>query len=394
MICNEKENELISIDIYGNAKFWDTKNLVCFQTIALKENTENNKNNASKNSFKMVYLKKQKKIMFYGTRLVIFETDKSLNPNLADDQIIFACLNDKIAKLFICFCLRKIKIWNPFTGKVQKVYEDPMENEITAFAIDTNLKRTFLGDNTGKLKCFNMKNGKELKTLEEHKFEINILVHSLELNIIVSCSVDNVVKIHDDRELNESEVLKEIRPGNNVKSIIIMESLKRIVIGLSTGIIRFYDFDHFRYDSDSILESTNEDMDVTCLYAFKDKEIIFSAHVSGLCQIMFTPPNTLKFYPIFSFKSIDEKEKEKGKIEISSITCVTYDYDNFRLFVGDQRGIIKCFNLKEIFDIVDEYEASKDKDKNSNIIINFDYYITLLTLLIILSYCKDTRNKR
>ena len=37
MICNEKENELISIDIYGNAKFWDTKNLVCFQTIALKE---------------------------------------------------------------------------------------------------------------------------------------------------------------------------------------------------------------------------------------------------------------------------------------------------------------------------------------------------------------------
>ena len=109
---------------------------------------------------------------------------------------------------------------------------------------------------------------------------------------------------------------------------------------------------------------------------------------------MFTPPNTLKFYPIFSFKSIDEKEKEKGKIEISSITCVTYDYDNFRLFVGDQRGIIKCFNLKEIFDIVDEYEASKDKDKNSNIIINFDYYITLLTLLIILSYCKDTRNKR
>ena len=232
--------------------------------------------------------------------MVIYETDKSLNPNLADDQIIFSCLFDKISKLLICFCLRKIKIWNPFTGKVQKVYEDPMENEITAFAIDTNLKRTFLGDNTGKLKCFNMKNGKELKPLESHKFEINMLVHSLVLNIIVSCSIDNVVKIHDDTELSESEVIKEIRPGNNVKSIVIMESLKRIVIGLSTGIIRFYDFDHFRYDTDSIIDPSNqnEDMDVTCLYAFNDKEIIFAGHVSGLCQIMFTPPNQLKFHHV------------------------------------------------------------------------------------------------
>jgi len=364
MICNEKENELISIDIYGNAKFWDTKNLVCFQTITLKESSENNKNNASKSSFKMVYLKKQKKIMFYGTRNVIYETDKSLNPNLADDQIIFSCLYDKIAKLLICFCLNKIKIWNPFTGKVQKVYEDPMENEITAFAIDTNLKRTFLGDNTGKMKCFNMKNGKELKTLDEHKCEINILVHSLVLNIIVSCSVDNVVKIHDDRELNESEVIKEIKPGSNVKAIVIMESLKRIVIGLSTGVIRFYDFDHFRYDSDSQIDSnSNEDMDVTCLYAFAEKEIIFKAHLSGLCEIIWTPPHPLKFNWFFQFKSIDEREKSRHeKEEISAVMCLTYDAENQRLFCGDQRGIIKCFSLKKIFALVDENENTKDKD--------------------------------
>ena len=34
-------------------------------------------------------------------------------------------------------------MWNIFTGKLKKVYEDPMNNEITALAIDVNMKRAF-----------------------------------------------------------------------------------------------------------------------------------------------------------------------------------------------------------------------------------------------------------
>lgn len=83
-----------------------------------------------------------------------------------------------------------------------------MNNEITALTIDKNIKRAFLGDNTGHIKNFNMKNGKLLKELESHNVEINMLSHSLALNIVVSCSIDNIIKIHDDTELNESEVKK------------------------------------------------------------------------------------------------------------------------------------------------------------------------------------------
>ena len=35
-----------------------------------------------------------------------------------------------------------------------------MNNEITALTIDVNMKRAFLGDNTGHLKNLNMKKGK------------------------------------------------------------------------------------------------------------------------------------------------------------------------------------------------------------------------------------------
>ncbi len=78
------------------------------------------------------------------------------------DQIILGYFYVKIIKSIISFCLRKIKIWNIFTEKLNKVYEDPMNNEITALTIDINMKRAFLNDNTGHIKSLNMKNMKLL----------------------------------------------------------------------------------------------------------------------------------------------------------------------------------------------------------------------------------------
>jgi hypothetical protein len=352
VICNEKDSELISLDIYGNIKIWDTHFLVNFQTINLNESTDSNKISSN---LKMIYLKKQKKIMVYGSKVIFFETDKSLNPELADDQIIFACFYDKVAKSIISFCLRKIKMWNPFTGKIKKVYEDPMQNEITALTIDRNMKRSFLGDNMGKIKCFNMKNGKYLKDLTPHELEINMLVHSLELNIVVSCSVDNVIKIHDDKELMDTVMIKELKViGNQVKSIAIMDNLKRLVLGLSNGIIKFYDIEHFRYDSDLHSEANSSNDEVTCLFPFNDYELVFSGHSSGLCKFMVTPPNTLKFNNFLEFINIDEKD-EKNYLPI---TCMDFDYENKKMYCGDQRGVIKCFSLKALFDLIDECKMS------------------------------------
>lgn len=74
LICNEKENELISIDIKGNIKIWDTMFFVNTQTISVynKNNTEEEKNRIL-DEFKMVYLKKQKKILVYGKEVFVYE---------------------------------------------------------------------------------------------------------------------------------------------------------------------------------------------------------------------------------------------------------------------------------------------------------------------------------
>ena len=378
IISIEKESEIISLDILGNIKIWDSLNFLNFQTINLNETIEvkknpsdNLKNRKLSSNLKMLYISKIKKILVYGNKNIIFETDKAQNPNLADDQIILACFYEKITKSIISFCLRKIKMWNIFTGKLNQVYEDPMNNEITALTIDVNMKRAFLGDNTGHIKNLNMKNGKLLKELEPHLVEINMLAHSLELNIVVSCSIDNVIKIHDDSELTESEVKKELFIQNGqVKCIAICEKYARLAIGLSTGLIKFYDIEHFRYDSD--LNSDDPNLknfndEVTCLAPLQGTEVIFCGNASGDCKFMVIPPSQMKFEEISSFcnSHLDLKD---NKIYNIPVTCCDYDMERKLMFTGDQVGYIKCYDIEPIFNFCETDQTISKKFSKTNTI--------------------------
>ena len=375
IISIEKESEIISLDILGNIKIWDSLNFLNFQTINLNETLEvkktpadSLKNRKLSSNLKMLYISKIKKILVYGNKNIIFETDKAQNPNLADDQIILACFYERITKSIISFCLRKIKMWNIFTGKLNQVYEDPVNNEITALTIDENMKRAFLGDNSGHIKNLNMKNGKLLKELEPHLVEVNMLAHSLALNIVVSCSIDNVIKIHDDSELTESEVKKELFIQNGqVKCIAICEKFARLAIGLSTGLIKFYDIEHFRYDSDlhnddPNLKNFNEE--VTCLAPLQGTEIIFFGNGNGDCKFMVIPPSQMKFEVISSFCNTNKKI-EKG-IEESNETptpvlCCDYDMERQLMFIGDQIGFIKCYDISPIFNFCEDNQMISKK---------------------------------
>ena len=377
IVANEKDSEIISMDILGNIKIWDSNNFLNFQTINLNETVEIKKN-ANENlktqklssNLKMIYMTKIKKILIYGSKLMLFETDRSVNPDLADDQIILSCYYEKITKTIISFCLRKIKMWNIFTGKLSKVYEDPMNNEITAIAIDKNTKRAFLGDNTGRLKGFNMKNGKLLKELESHSTEINMVVHSLTLNIVISCSIDNVIKIHDDTELTESEVKKELVIGTSqVKAICICEKFARLAIGLSSGGIRFYDIAHFRYDSDlrNVNDKKEGNDEVTCLASLDDVEIIFAGHASGKCKFMVGPPSAMKFYELVSFFNNDINEYECKIGRKTAASCAEFDIANKLMFLGDQNGRLKCYDLSQLFAMI-EYGRSKLRNETDPLI--------------------------
>ena len=256
--------------------------------------------------------------------------------------MVFACFYDKIDNSILSYCLKKIKFWNPFTGKIKKAYEDPMNNEITALTMDTNMKRAFLGDNTGKIKCFNLKNGKYLKDLIFHNCEVNILVHSLALNIVCSCSIDNIVIIHNDSELTQTEIIRKLDLNVQVKALSIMDDQSRLVIGLSSGLLKFYDIEHFRYDSDLHSELTAFKNDITCLFTFSALNLAFVCYSSGTCKFIWTPPHLLKFNSFHSF------EHTSILADPVPVSCVDFDPVENRIYIGDQIGCITCYDFSEL----------------------------------------------
>ena len=152
------------------------------------------------------------------------------------------------------------------TGKVTQICDDPMGAKITAISIDKPCKRAYLGDNKDKLRNINLKNGTVLKDLEPHNTEIKFLIHSIELNLIATCSIDNVIKIYDDHELLESDVIKELKiPNFNVRALCLKKRFSHLGIGLSNGVVKFYDIEHFHFDSDLENDSSNFTDEVSCL---------------------------------------------------------------------------------------------------------------------------------
>ena len=393
---NVKDSEIISVDCLGVIKVWDSSTFMNFQTINTNETADNSGNTTQHNNvhgyhhaslpndnihkqklnshINMLYVSKLKQLLIYGSKLLLYKTDKSINPNLADDQIILACYYEKITKSIVSFCLRNIKIWNIFTGKIKTIYEDPMNNEVTALAVDKNMRRVFLGDNAGKIKNFNMKNGNVLKELEAHNSEIRFICHSLTLNIVVSCSRDNVIKIHDDKEVNESDVKKEITIHNGqVKAVVLCEKFARIVIGLSSGLIRFYDIEHLRYDSDlrSDVDKKENYDEITSLACVDGYEIIFATHLSGRCEFIVGPPSSMKYYEIVSFINDDNssnsnKQCSNTYIKGIPITFSEFDYTHKLMFIGDQLGYIKCYDLSELYTMI---AYGKEHSRNDNDII-------------------------
>ena len=364
---NEKESELISLDILGNIKIWDTSGLINFQTLKINEEVEDTgkkshqENNSKKkklsSNLRMVYFRKLKKIFVYGSKLLFFETDRSNCPDLADDQVIIGCYYDKTIKNLLSFCLRKIKFWNLLTGKVSQIYDDPMGAEMTAIAVDKPCKRAYMGDNTGKLRNINLKNGTLLKDLEPHNTEIKFLIHSMELNLIATCSIDNVIKIHDDHELLESEVIKELKiPDFNVRALCLINRFSRLGIGLSNGVVKFYDIEHFHYDSDLESDSSQFTDEVSAIDQIEEIELVLCCYSSGLCKFIVTPPSTAKFNSIYQFNN----SKKGHQI---SISCLEFDTNLHHVFIGDMLGNINCYDISSIYDIMEEIK-SKEEERN------------------------------
>ena len=398
LVINPELNELISIDVLGIIKIWDTNTYINFQTINTNDmllliqnriknkNDINNFNNSNKkklfiNNYLLCY-NDPKKILVYGSKLLIFEKGKEKNPNFTDDNQLLSCVYDKLTKDLISISNKRVKIWNIFTGKMKRSYDDLMKgNEITAFTCDAQMKRFFLGDNNGYIKGFNLSTGDFIKDFIKHDNEIVNVIHSSKNELLISCSSDLCVKFQDDKELLTTELIKEIyaRPGNfyqvnyriKLNITILDESNGLLMIGLSDGSIIHYDADHFKF-----FLNPNEDQEnrikklapISNMCDITNIDFLFVACENG--EKFFTAKARNKLYHYLADEKfgnfIDDNDNDINT-DKNIIISSSFDYKTCSLITGGHSGVIHCYDLKPLYDFM---KINNDKTEEE-IMLNY-----------------------
>ena len=401
LAINPNLSELISIDVLGIIKIWDTNLFVNYQTINTNDalllvqnhikrpneiNSLTNKKKISSNIFILSY-QNLKKILVYGSKVLVYEKGRDKNPNLTDDNPLLGCVYNNLSKDLISFSNKKIKIWNIFTGKVKKTYDDLMKgNEITAFTCDKQMKRFYLGDNSGHVKGFNMSTGDFLKDFFQHENEIVNVIHSTKYELLITCSSDLCIKFQDDKELLSTELIKEIyaRPGNilyygndyilKLRITILDEKNGILMIGLSNGDILHYDVGHYKFflnpNEEQEVKLTKQ-IPISSLTDIDEMDVAFVAYDNG--EKCFTAKAKNKYYHYLAGEKFgnfedeniilnkDENDNNKNKKNI--IFSSSYNHSSHTLITGDHSGGISCYDLMPLINFMKHDHDGKNEEE-------------------------------
>ena len=377
IVCINSGSEFISIDIYGNIKIWDLSNFYNYQTINLNETLnlfkiKNNQNQTKRkisSNQKMIYLSKVKKILTFGEKLMMFGMVSTKLSDLCDTQLVLGCFYKSSKFNFYTICLKKIKVWNIFNGKLKYVFDDFLPNpnsEITAFSTDNSLKKLFIGDCLGNLLCLNLNTGKVLKAYESHKNEIVALYPSQKSELLISLDSNSVIKIHKDEDFNDNHMIKEFSLENNyIKCIKINDTFSRIIMGTSKGELKYFDIEHLKLDTslnqkNDEKSKSKEDDPINEIYSFDNYPLCLACHESANNIFEIIPPTYYKYRTFGKFKNIINKDNVERNVKI---TACEYDKESMTLFTGDLFGYVHCYNLKDLIDNVkylNHNESSKD----------------------------------
>ena len=288
--------------------------------------------------------------------------------DLCDTQQVLGCFYKPSKYSFFTVCLKKIKMWNMFNGKLKEVYDNFLPNsnsEITSFCLDSAIKKIYIGDCFGNIFNLNINNGKILKQFDSHNAEIVSMCHSSKSNILISLSSDSLIKFHKDKDFEEKNTLKELMLDDVlIKTIKLNEEYSRVIIGTSKGELKYYDIEHLRQDSSSKKEAEKKiktEDPINEIYSFDEYPLCISFHESSSGKFEIIPPTYYKFRSFGEFNNIINKEGKEVKVKI--VSC-DFDKKNQRLFTADYFGYVQCYSLKELFDILKNINMNYGSDED------------------------------
>lgn len=341
LLVIENTSQIVSLDSEGNLKIWDIKKFNCVQSFSVENNDEKHKFNPQS----LTYIPRPLKLVVSGRSISLYEYDKNYNPNFVDDYVALCAKFVPSSLSFFTPHGNKVKIWNGLTGDIKKIYSDITKSEITAFILDFYCKRMIIGDSSGETAVFNVINGAKIKNLPKHSAEVLKIIHVQDHEMFVTASMDNTIKISDDKKLNESEIIRTIHLPEVIVSYLTYEPKNKFIVsGTHNGLLAFWEIETGKLNG---TYHEPKDEEITSICPIETSNYLILSNAIGQISIVGLPPLLFKYTKIHTFTNLETDTRNSVGI-VSMCLC----NKTSRIFLLDDKGFLKCFDVSEIFNLL------------------------------------------
>jgi hypothetical protein len=94
------------------------------------------------------------------------------------EEPVFAALYSPFTMTMVTANREDIKVWDGLTGNLSRVYRGLAESDLTAVCLDARQRKLFVGDQQGRIRCYNYVTGAYMKSLTPHQEEIIAMAYS------------------------------------------------------------------------------------------------------------------------------------------------------------------------------------------------------------------------
>lgn len=210
-----------------------------------------------------------------------------------------------------------------------------------------------------------------MKTLSKHKNEIISITHSEQLEYIISASIDNEIKIHDDRELADSDLLRTLEVGNyHITTLTFNHDYGKIIVGGNNGTIGLFEAATGKGNEEFSDSSVTTGEEIACIEYIEGHSCIIYANNMGMVKVVGLPPLVIKHSKLCEFQNTSEVVEEgETKLKPMGVAEISFCKENNKLYIADEKYMVKCYDIMVLLEIIKNKLANtQDKSRKDPII--------------------------
>jgi WD40 repeat protein len=366
--------QIISGDVSGIFKVWDSRTMSLVQTFSIPTN-----NNKKANCFCVTSVSK-KRIIIGSDQLFYYDYEESREGNLADSKSCLNILYNEVFNQFVSAHIDSIKVWDASTGTLKKVFRGISDNEISCISFDQRKRKLFIGDVEGEVRLINILNGVEMKRFTSHKDYISSMSYYMEGKRFISAGWDGYVKVHDDNTADEKGQLLSILTSpsmnrrNSCNSVDLSLRLRILASGFDSGVVMLNNMSSLASEGNLFGHKK-----VTLVHFLNDLPALIACDYEGMIYFWtFLPlkPKKTMIEFVLENKSLNENNKKEN----FPVKCLCFEQESGILLTGDETGNLKGWDVNNYIKYLKliEYDSKILKDGfyvsneyNDNLLENF-----------------------